>query len=175
MHYRRSKTAGGTYFFTVNLADRTSDLLVQKIEVLRRAIRSVSHRHPFTIVAMVVLPDHLHSLWRLPPKDADFPMRWSLIKADFSRQIPKGEFVRNGRKKRRERGIWQRRYWEHQIRDETDLASHVDYIHFNPVKHGYVARAVDWGYSSIHSFIAQGWLTADWGAGLKVEAGEFGE
>jgi len=91
MHYRRSKVAGGSYFFTVNLADRTSDLLVHKIEVLRQVIRSVRHRHPFIIAAMVVLLDHLHSIWRLPPKDADYPMRWSLIKAGFSRQIPREE------------------------------------------------------------------------------------
>jgi putative transposase len=175
MHYRRSKTPGGTYFFTVNLADRTSDLLVQKIEVLRQVIRSVRHRHPFTMVAMVVLPDHLHSIWRLPGDDANYPMRWSLIKAGFSRHIPKGEFVRNGRKQKGERGIWQRRYWEHQIRDDTDLERHVDYIHFNPVKHGCVMRAVDWRYSSIHRFIEKGWLTADWGAGLNIEEGEFGE
>ncbi|MCF8050508.1 MAG: transposase [Desulfobacterales bacterium] len=175
MHYRRSKAAGGTYFFTVNLADRTSDLLVKKIDVLRQVIRTIRHRHPFTIVAMVVLPDHLHSIWRLPPKDADYPIRWSLIKAGFSRQIPKGEPIRKSRKKKGERGIWQRRYWEHRIRDEKDLGKHVDYIHFNPVKHGFVTRAVDWRYSSIHRFIAKGWLMADWGAGLKIEAGEFGE
>jgi putative transposase len=175
MHYRRSKAQGGTYFFTVNLADRTSDLLVQKIDALRHVIGIIRHRHPFTIVAMVVLPDHLHALWRLPPADADFPMRWSLIKAAFSRLVPKGEYVRKSREKKRERGIWQRRYWEHQIRDETDLARHVDYIHFNPVKHGYVARAADWRYSSIHRYIKRGWLTADWAAGLGMDTGKFGE
>jgi len=175
MHYRRSKSAGGTYFFTVNLAERTSDLLVQKIDILRQVIEAIRNRHPFTIVAMVVLPDHLHSIWRLPPKDADYPMRWSLIKAGFSRQIPKEESTRKSRKKKGERGIWQRRYWEHQIRDEKDLEKHVDYIHFNPVKHGYVTRAGNWPYSSIHRFIAKGWMTADWGASLNIEAGEFGE
>ena len=175
LRYRRSKAAGGTYFFTVNLADRTSGLLVQKIDVLRQVMRTIRHRHPFTIVAMVVLPDHLHSLWRLPLDDANYPMRWSLIKAGFSRLMPREGFVRKSREKKRERGIWQRRYWEHQIRDETDLARHLDYIHFNPVKHGYVTRAVDWRFSSIHRFIEKGWLTADWGAGFKIEAGEFGE
>jgi putative transposase len=173
MHYRRSKTAGGTCFFTVTLADRTSDLLIQKIDLLREVIRATRHRHPFTIVAMVVLPDHLHSLWRLPPEDAEYPKRWSLIKSGFSRRMPKEESVSKSRENKRERGIWQRRYWEHQIRDETDLERHVDYIHFNPVKHGYVTRAVDWQYSSIHRFIANGWLTADWGTGFKIEAGEF--
>jgi putative transposase len=175
MHYRRSKTEGGTYFFTVNLADRRSELLVQNIDALRHAMRDVRHRHPFTIVAMVVLPDHLHALWRLPPDDANFPMRWSLIKAAFSRQIPKAERIRNSCRKKRERGIWQRRYWEHRIRHDNDLARHVDYIHFNPVKHGYVARPADWRYSSIHRCIKRGWLTADWAAGLRFEPNRYGE
>ena len=175
MHYRRSRTEGGTYFFTVNLADRTSDLLVREIDALRSVLRTARQRHPFTIVAMVVLPDHLHALWRLPPADADFPVRWSLIKAAFSRRLPQGERICQSRKMKRERGIWQRRYWEHLIRDDSDLAKHVDYIHYNPVKHGYVARAADWRYSSIHRYISQGWLTADWAAGLRIETGKFGE
>jgi putative transposase len=175
MHYRRSKLRGGTYFFTVNLTDRKSDLLVQKIDVLRVAMRDVRRRHPFTIVSMVVLPDHLHAIWRLPPDDADFPMRWSLIKAAFSRLVPKKEYTRESRRKKHERGIWQRRYWEHRIRDNNDLARHVDYIHFNPVKHGYVTRAADWRYSSIHLYIKQGWLTADWAAGSRFGSGMYGE
>ncbi len=175
MHYRRAKTAGGTYFFTVNLNDRKSDLLVQKIDALRDVMRKVRNRHPFTIVAMVVLPDHLHAIWRLPPTDRDFPMRWSLIKSAFSRLMPKAEVVRKSRVKKRERGIWQRRYWEHRIRDDADLARHVEYIHFNPVKHGCVDRAADWRYSSIHRYIKQGWVTADWSAGLRIETGTFGE
>ena len=113
MHYRCSKAAGGTYFFTVNFFDRTSDLLVQKIETLRQMIRITKCRHPFSIIAMVVLPDHLHSIWRLPPDDADFPKRWSLIKSGFSRSLPKEEIVRKSHELKRERGIWQRRYWEH--------------------------------------------------------------
>jgi len=143
MQYRRANTKGGTYFFTVNLADRKQDLLVQHIDILREAVRIIRQRHPFEITAMVVLPDYLHAIWRLPQEDADFAMRWSLIKAAFSRALPKVEQIRASRQKKRERGIWQRRYWEHLIRDEEDLAKHMDYIHFNPVKHGYVSHAVD--------------------------------
>ena len=126
MHYRRANTAGGTYFFTVNLADRRSELLVRHIDALRAVIELVKSRHPFSIVAMVVVPEHLHSVWRLPAGDAHFPVRWSLIKAGFSRQLPKSEAVRASRLRKRERGIWQRRYWEHQIRDNIDLERDVD-------------------------------------------------
>ena len=175
MHYRRAKTEGGTYFFTVNLNDRKSDLLVLKIDALQDVMRKVRNRHPFTIAAMVVLPDHLHAIWRLPPGDTNFPMRWSLIKSAFSRIMPKVEVIRKSRVKKRERGIWQRRYWEHEIRNDADLANHVDYIHYNAVKHGYVERAVDWRYSSIHRYVQQGWVTADWAAGPSIENGMFGE
>ena len=132
MRYRRADAAGGTYFFTVNLAERRSNLLVRHIEDLRAAMKTVKEAHPFAILAMVVLPEHLHAIWRLPPDDADYPLRWSLIKAGFSRRLAKGEHIRASRQAKRERGIWQRRYWEHQIRDEIGLVRHVDYIHFNP-------------------------------------------
>jgi putative transposase len=163
MRYRRANIAGATYFFTVNLADRKSHLLIEQIDLLRSVVRKIRHSHPFDIIAMVVLPDHLHAIWRLPENDANFPLRWSLIKATFSRAMPKTEVILHSKKMKRERGIWQRRYWEHQIRDDDDLEKHVAYIHFNPVKHGYVARAVDWPYSSIHREIMKGNMTEDWG------------
>jgi putative transposase len=147
----------------VNLADRKSALLTEQIDVLRNVMRKIRLFHPFEILAMVVLPDHLHAIWELPQGDADFPLRWSLIKAAFSRAMPKTELIHQSRKLKRERGIWQRRYWEHQIRDDQDLQQHVDYIHFNPVKHGYVEKASDWPYSSIHREIERGNLTEDWG------------
>jgi len=165
MKYRRANAAGGTYFFTVNLANRQNKLLIDYIELLRNAVREVQKSHPFKIIAMVVLPDHLHAIWELPDKDADFPLRWSLIKAKFSRAIPKLDVIDASRKLKRERGVWQRRYWEHQIRDEDDLEKHVAYVYYNPVKHGYVKRAVDWPYSSIHRAIAKGNIDADWGYG----------
>ena len=175
MRYRRADVPGGTYFFTVALADRKDDLLVREIVKLRAAVRIVKQRHPFEIVAMVVMPDHLHALWRLPSDDADYPMRWSLVKSAFSHSLPKTERIRHSRELKRERGIWQRRYWEHLIRDERDLQAHADYIHYNPVKHGYVSRAIDWPYSSLHRYVRQGWVAEDWGCGEKENEGEFGE
>ena len=174
MRYRRAQVPGGTYFFTVALADRKSTLLIEQVDGLREAIRVVKLRHPFEIVAMVVLPDHLHAVWRLPPGDMDYPKRWALIKAGFSRGIPKDERIRPSRTAKRERGLWQRRYWEHLIRDDLDLQTHVDYIHHNPVKHGYVAQASAWPHSSIHRFIRMGWLKEDWGAGVETGGG-YGE
>jgi REP-associated tyrosine transposase len=165
MFYRRSLVPGGTFFFTVNLADRQSDLLTTHIELLRDATRSVRQRYPFEIIAMVVMPDHLHAIWRLPDGDADYPTRWALIKAGFSRNLPKTESIRASRSRKRERGVWQRRYWEHQIRDDDDLARHVAYVHFNPVKHGHVEKAADWPYSTIHRFIREGRISAMWGVG----------
>jgi putative transposase len=117
---------------------------------------------PFRTDAIVVLPDHLHCLWTLPAGDDDFPVRWAQIKAGFSRRIVRGERRRASRLNKRERGIWQRRYWEHLIRDDDDLRHHVDYIHFNPVKHGHVRHAVDWPYSSFHRYAANGLYPLDW-------------
>ena len=116
-------------------------------------MKKVKQQHPFDIDAMVVLPDHVHTMWTLPKGDADYPKRWMLMKSEFSRRIPKGEYRRKSRINKGERGIWQRRYWEHLIRDERDYEQHVNYIHYTPVKHGYVERAVEWKYSSIHRYI----------------------
>jgi putative transposase len=175
MQYRRARAEGAVYFFTVNASERDKDLLVQHIEILRNAVRSVRRRHPFEIVAMCVMPDHLHAVWRLPSGDRDFPLRWSLIKSGFSRNIDPGELISKSRLKNRERGLWQRRYWEHLIRDETDLERHVNYIHFNPVKHGYVDRAIDWPYSSIHRYQRNGLLTSQWAESQNLAEGDFGE
>ena len=149
-NYRRNFIPGASYFFTVNLADRRLRLLTEHIGSLRTAFREVRARHPFTIDAIVILPDHLHAIWTLPEADADFALRWRLIKSKFSRALPRGEWISSSRMEKAERGIWQRRYWEHTLRDETDLVRHVDYIHFNPVKHGHVTRVRDWPYSSFH-------------------------
>ncbi|UUW74117.1 REP-associated tyrosine transposase [Pseudomonas oryzihabitans] len=174
LDYRRSRAAGGIFFFTLNLNDHSATLLVDHIGSLRQAVREVKVRHPFDILAMVVLPDHLHALWRLPDDDGDYPLRWSLIKAGFSRQLPPLETVNLSRRLKRERGVWQRRYWEHRIRDEQDLQRHFDYIHFNPVKHGHARRAVEWPYSSIHRYVRAGVLPADW-AGQRDEDWAVGE
>ena len=162
MQYRRVYVPGGTYFFTVNLADRSRTLLVDHIDDLRNAVQEVLTSHPFRIDAMVVLPDHLHAIWTLPEGDANYPMRWSLIKAGFSRCIPADERRSKSRIAKGERGIWQRRYWEHLIRDEQDYTNHANYIHYNPVKHGHVARVADWPYSTFHRAVKNGQYPPDW-------------
>ncbi len=176
MQYRRADVAGGTYFFTVNLAERKRTLLVDAIDDLRDVMKKVKTSHPFHIDAMVVLPDHLHAIWTLPAGDADYPMRWSLIKAEFSRCIPKEERRNLSRIAKGERGIWQRRYWEHLIRDEGDYEKHVEYIHYNPVKHGIVSRVIDWPYSSFHRDMRQGVYEQNWAGNGGVMLDEkFGE
>ena len=163
MRYRRTAVDNGSYFFTVNLAKCKHTLLVDEIDVLRDVMNKVKKRHPFNLDAMVVLPDHLHAIWTLPLNDKDYPTRWMLIKSAFSRQMMKGERRNASKMKIGERGIWQRRYWEHLIRDDRDYEEHVNYIHYNPVKHGYVKNAVDWEYSSIHQYINKGVIHRDWG------------
>jgi putative transposase len=150
MRYRRVAFTGGAYFFTVNLADRSSRLLVDEIDLLRGAILHVKACHPFKQDALVVMPNHLHAVMTLPEDDADFSLRWRLIKAGFSKRLPRYESISQSRSSKLERGIWQRRFWEHAIRDDIDYQRHVDYIHFNPVKHGYVSNPHDWPYSTIH-------------------------
>jgi len=174
MRYRRAYVPGGTYFFTVNLADRGARYLTTHITALREAVREVRRAHPFEIVAWVVLPEHMHTVWALPSGDFDYSMRWNQIKGGFSRRIRREEPICATRVGKRERGIWQRRFWEHLIRDEEDLARHVDYVHFNPVKHGYVNRVTDWPFSSFHRFVRRGLLPRDWGNGHQLE-GHFGE
>jgi putative transposase len=131
-NYRRNFLSGGSFFFTVNLADRRLCLLTTYIDLLRQAVRDVRRRHPFAIEAIVVLPEHLHAVWTMPQDDADFALRWRLIKTMFSRGLPRGERISASRANKAERGIWQRRYWEHTLRDEKDYARHVDYIHLTP-------------------------------------------
>jgi len=162
-NYRRLYYPGGMYFITANLHDRSSTLLTDHIEKLRTSFLDVKTKLPFDLSAVVIMPDHLHLIMALPPGDADFSNRMKQIKARFSRQFPKTEERSISRINRGERGIWQRRFMEHLIRDERDLESHVNYIHFNPVKHGYVKRPVDWPYSSLHRYIKQGWRQIDWG------------
>lgn len=173
--YRRANIKGGTFFFTVALADRASDLLVRHVDHLRAAYQGAQGLYPFTTVAICVLPDHMHAVWTLPDDDANFSLRWSLIKSKFSRALPSGAERTASKIARREKGIWQRRYWEHAIRDDADLGRHVDYIHFNPVKHGYVSRACDWPHSSFARYVARGVLPEDWGGDAKEIGGEFGE
>src|SRR5258708_19736348 len=149
-NYRRALVPGGCWFFTVNLLNRRCRLLTEYIDALRAATRLTQTRHPFTIDAMVVLPDHIHAVWTLPPDDADFSLRWQLIKIDFAKAVPNTERRSAMRIARGERGIWQRRFWEHLIRDDEDFRRHVEYCYINPVKHGLVTRVRDCPYSSFH-------------------------
>jgi putative transposase len=173
-NYIRSRTPGATFFFTLTLQDRSARFLVDYVAELRSCVAAVKARHPFEIDAIVVLPEHLHALWTLPPDDGDFATRWMLIKQSFTRQLTANCAIEGSRGTRGERTLWQRRFWEHQIRDEDDFARHVDYIHFNPVKHGWVMRARDWPYSSLHRFVREGKLDADWGISAAID-GQFGE
>jgi putative transposase len=172
--YTRAKIKGSLVFFTVVLAERSSHLLVDEIDRLRLIYRTIQQRRPFETIAICVLPDHVHAVWALPDGDADFSTRWSLIKSGFSRGLD--PMPRSASKvDKREKGIWQRRYWEHAIRDDADLERHVNYIHFNPVKHGHVTRVVDWPHSSFHRYVEQGLLAADWGGDMNDILGSFGE
>jgi putative transposase len=138
-NYRRAFVPGGCWFFTVNLLDRRRRLLTDHIDALREATRLTQTRHPFSIDAMVVLPDHIHAVWTLPPSDADFSLRWRLIKIGLAKAVPKTELRSAVRVGRGERAIWQRRFWEHLIRDDEDYRRHVEYCYINPVKHGLVS------------------------------------
>ena len=161
--YRRKWHLGGTWFFTVNLLQRrNNDLLIREIELLRAVVGEIRHRHPFRIHGWVVLPDHLHCVMELPEGDTNFPLRWRLIKLNFSKGIPNGECRSAVRIRRGERGIWQRRYWEHRIRDAADFQAHMDYVHINPVKHGLVERVRDWPFSTFHRLVEQGVYPLDW-------------
>ncbi|MGR8980242.1 MAG: REP-associated tyrosine transposase [Gammaproteobacteria bacterium] len=173
--YRRYRIKGGTYFFTAALYDRRKALLTENINALRGAFAQVKAAHPFQIDAIVVLPEHLHCIWTLPEGDDDFSMRWRQIKAAFSRQIQHGELRSASRKEKGERGIWQRRFWEHAIRDENDFARHVDYIHFNPVKHGLVDRVADWPHSTFFKYVERGIYPISWGTEYRGDMAVIGE
>ena len=175
MQYRRLIIPGTSYFFTVVLQDRRSDLLIRKINELRQAIKQVIEHYPFIIDGIVVLPDHLHIMMTLPPDDANYPQRLGFIKSSFSRQVESLEPISASRHSKRERGIWQRRFWEHAIRDELDYSRHLDYIHYNPVKHGYVKSPAEWQYSSIHRYINSGILPRDWAYHDESTVQPFGE
>ena len=173
-NYRRAFVPGGCWFFTVNLLERRRALLVDHIDALRAAVVKTRERYPFTIDAVVVLPDHIHAVWTLPPGDADFSPRWQLTKSRFVQALPKQERISDVRRARNERGIWQRRFWEHLIRDEADYARHVEYCYINPVQHGLASRVRDWPHSSFHRDVRAGIFLEDW-AGDVHAGGQFGE
>jgi REP-associated tyrosine transposase len=169
MRYRRAFVHGGSFFFTLVMQGRRPVFTsAESVDVLRVAFRSVRSTRPFELDAMVVLPDHLHCIWTLPKGDADFATRWRLVKTWFTRHCdPALRIVPDrARAARNEQALWQHRYWEHMLRDEIDFARHVEYIHFNPVKHGLVASAMDWPYSSFRRYVEAGVYPSDWGQGM---------
>ncbi|MCF6249826.1 MAG: transposase [Methylococcaceae bacterium] len=167
-NYRRANMPGASYFFTVVTFRRRNILTDDDCLVwLRDAVLKTRKRHPFTIDAWVLLPDHLHCIWTLPEHDNNFSVRWNGIKKRFTtlakHKLHKPEWVNASKQKHREGTIWQRRFWEHQIRDNNDYQNHVHYIHYNPVKHGLVNTVSDWPYSTFHRYVKQGLYPADWG------------
>jgi putative transposase len=176
--YRRASAAGSTYFFTV-VAYRRQPILCNETvrNALRTAIETVRTSRPFVINAWVLLPDHLHCMWTLPDDDADFSTRWMIIKRAVSlacrEDFRRADLMTASKLKHRESTIWQRRFWEHQIRNEDDFARHVDYIHFNPVKHGHAQRAEDWPYSTFHRYVRDGVYAHDWAGAMNEAALEY--
>lgn len=173
VHYRRNKIKGGIYFLTVALRDRQSSLLIDNIQLLGKSIKHVKSHHPFINHAIVVLPDHLHVLWELPEEDDNYSLRIRQIKTLFTRNLP-GKTKYLIQEPRGEYYIWQRRFWEHTIRNDLDFERHFDYIHYNPVKHGLVNAVRKWPYSSFHRYATMGTLPLDW-CGDNVDDNEFGE
>ncbi|MEA3469676.1 MAG: transposase [Thermodesulfobacteriota bacterium] len=174
MQYRRARTEGGSYFFTVVTHRRRQFLCEpENILLLRKIFTEIKQNHPFSIDAIVILPDHIHSLWTLPAGDSDYSTRWRLIKSEFSRQCKqrfKGKQT-TSRQKKKEQAVWQRRFWEHEIQNEMDFQNHANYIHYNPVKHALAATPADWPYSSFQSYVDRGLYPSQWGAGKPMEFG----
>ncbi len=178
MQYRRNFVPGGRFFFTVVTAKRTPVLTrLNSIDVLRNAFRAVRAKYPFSMDAIVVLPDHLHCVWTMPFGDADYATRWRLIKTWFTRHCDPSlrRQPTHAQAARGEQAVWQHRYWEHTLRDDHDLARHVEYVHHNPVKHGYVRAAVEWPYSSFHRYVEAGLVEADWAGRVADDPGVAGE
>lgn len=172
-NYRRANAPGGTFFFTVVTHQRQPILLEPAFRAaLREAVTRTRSHHPFTIDAWVLLPDHLHTIWTLPEDDTNFSLRWNMIKQLCSKALPE---IRNdsrlsaSRVARRETSIWQRRFWEHQVRDDANFERCMDYVHYNPVKHGLVSKVRDWEWSTFHRCVSQGVYPEDWREGLRVE------
>ena len=167
MNYRRAFIPGGSYFFTLVTENRRSIFASREnVDVLRNAFRNVKNKRPFSLDAIVIMPDHLHCVWTLPPDDADFATRWRLIKTWFTKHcnVPLCATPDAARMAKNEQAIWQHRYWEHLLRDDEDYTRHVEYIHYNPVKHGYVASPMEWEYSSFRAYVKECLYLEDWGS-----------
>lgn len=171
-NYRRTRIAGGTYFFTV-VTFRRLPLLASSsaIAALESSFRVVMARHPFTVEAVVIMPDHLHCIWTLPEGDSDFSTRWRLVKAGFSRACQRSpvDQIPSSLLRKREKGVWQQKFWEHCIRDDMDFNAHCDYIHYNPVKHGLARSPGEWPHSTFGQFVQAGFYPPDWGHSISPQ------
>ena len=180
-NYRRSNTSGATFFFTLVTFQRRKILTNEQSRFwLLESVVKTRDRFPFLVDAWVLLPDHMHCMWTLPEGDFDFSIRWNGIKSRFTKLaknlLHKPELMSPSKHKHRESTIWQRRFWEHQIRDDNDYEKHMNYIHYNPVKHSYVNKAADWPYSSFHRYVRNEIYSPTWGHSMPNKfAGEYGE
>ncbi len=180
-NYRRVYIPGGMYFLTVVTFRRKRFLIDDDVRAaLREGIQITRQTKPFEIVAWVQLPDHLHCIWRLPPDDADFSSRWSIIKRIVTQRcgerLNRPECLNDRRNKRQQGTLWHHRFWDHLIRDEDDFNRHMDYIHWNPVKHGLVSKVADWPHSSFHRLVRSGWYPENWGENITFDDdNKFGE
>ena len=172
--HRRKFNPGGTFYYTLSLADRQSSALVDHIAALQAAMRDARAKAPFKIEAIVILPNHFHAILTLPQRDDGFTERWRHINNSFTIAVAAAS-PPTPREARGEYALWQERYWEHAIRDETDLARHIEYIHFNPVKHRMVERVADWPHSSFHRYVRRGLLPGDWASTAPCAGEDFGE
>ena len=175
VNYRRIQLEGVSYFFTVNLQNRRASVLTEHIGLLRESFVEMRKQYPFTVEAVVILPEHLHTIWTLPPGDVHYPTRWQSLKSLFTRKL-KNSGANLSKNTKGEHDLWQRRYWEHVIRDDMDMQRHIDYVHYNPVKHGLVNHVKDWPYSSFHRYVRRGLIELHWGVGFNEDVNlKFGE
>ena len=172
MKYKRYIQPGGTYFFTVVTYKRKKIFQDdEEILLFRKSVKHVRKNHPFEMSAYCICPDHIHMIWTLPENDGDFPTRWRLIKSYFSKNWKQAhqKASTSSRDNKNEQMVWHRRYWEHYIRDEDDLNKHIDYIFYNPVKHGYVDTPSKWKYSNFLDYVEKGFYSIDWGMKIDTE------
>ena len=178
--YIRSYTKGATYFFTLVAYERRPIFCKNDfLEAFRASIKTVQQQYPFEIVAWVQLPDHLHCIWQMTDDDTNYSQCWSRIKRLTTKACPQYHLsmqdLNSSKVKRNEKGIWQRRFNEHQINNEEDFINHMDYLHYNPVKHGLVESVADWQYSSFHRYVKNGIYAVDWGANITEFSKEFAD